>query len=161
MKPVKIRALEEPDVEETVRMWRRSREGVQPELEERLGYSPSDDLRFFTSVLQNECEIFLAVDSAGERPVGFLAIKGDSIEQLYIDPIEQKQGIGTSLMDFAKSRSADRLELHTHQTNAGARRFYEKSGFRAIEFGVSGPPESEPDIRYEWKGRSGSTTIDP
>ena len=152
MKPIKIRALEESDVEETVRMWRRSREGVQPELEARLGYSPADDLRFFTSVLQSECGIWLAVE--GERPVGLLAMKGDSIEQLYIEPTEQQKGIGTRLVAFAKHRSADRLELHTHQTNTGARRFYEKCGFRAIEFGVSPPPESEPDIRYEWKRQS-------
>jgi putative acetyltransferase len=152
MSQIAIRSLEESDVEVTVRMWRRSRDGVQPALEARMAYSPDDDLRFFTSVLQNECEIWLAVD--GERPIGLLAIKGDSIEQLYIDPIEQQKGIGTRLVDFAKSRSADRLELHTHQTNAGARRFYEKCGFRAIEFGLSPPPESEPDIRYEWKVRS-------
>jgi putative acetyltransferase len=152
MSQIEIRGIEEADIAETVRMWRRSREGVQFELEARLGYSPEDDLRFFTTILMKECEVWIAV--RGDRPAGVLAINGDSVEQLYIDPVEQRRGIGTTLLDFAKDRSPARLQLHTHQTNIGARAFYESHGFHAVEFGVSSPPENEPDVRYEWNGAS-------
>jgi hypothetical protein len=40
--------------------------------------------------------------------------------------------------------------LATLQVNLPARAFYEKNGFKAIEFGISPPPESEPDVKYEW-----------
>jgi GNAT superfamily N-acetyltransferase len=147
---IEIREIEESDVQTTVRMWRRSREGVQPELEARLNYSAEDDLRFFTGTLLKDCCVWLAI--AETRPVGLLAINGDSLEQLYIDPIEQRRGIGTALLNFAKEKSPARLQLHTHQANIGARSFYEKHGFRAVQFGVSSAPESEPDVRYEWDG---------
>ena len=42
------------------------------------------------------------------------------------------------------------LRLYTFQCNVGARRFYERAGFAAVEFGNgSNNEESEPDIRYE------------
>ena len=150
MDRIEIRAIEEADIEETVRVWRRSREGVQPALEARLNYSPEDDLKFFTDTLLSECKVWLAI--ASKRPVGLLAINGDSVEQLYIEPIEQRRGVGTVLLDFAKEKSPARLQLHTHQANTGARKFYENHGFRAVQLGVSSAPENEPDVRYEWHG---------
>ena len=157
MSQVEIRGIEEADIDETVRMWRRSREGVQSELEARLGYSPKDDLRFFTTILMKECEVWISV--RGDRPTGLLAINGDSIEQLYVDPVEQQRGIGTTLLDFAKGRTRARLQLHTHQANMRARTFYEKRGFTPVEFGVSPPPENEPDVRYEWNGASSEHAV--
>lgn len=100
-----------------------------------------------------ESEVWVAVCEA--RILALLAINEDSVEQLYVDPTVQREGIGTALLDFAKSRSPDRLGLHTHQSNVSARAFYEAAGFRAVEFGISPAPESEPDVRYEW--RSGGT----
>jgi ribosomal protein S18 acetylase RimI-like enzyme len=131
-------------------MWRHSREGVQPELEARLNHSPEDDLKFFTETLLKECRVWIAVER--KKPVGLLAINGDSVEQIYVDPIEQRRGIGTILLDFAKEKSPARLQLYTHQANTGAKRFYEGRGFHAVQFGVSAAPESEPDVRYEWDG---------
>jgi len=152
MNQIEIRAIESSEVAETVRMWRRSRDGVQPEIEARMGYSPSDDLAFFTNTILESCDVWVA--RRNRHVVGLLAIRGNSIEQLYVDPIEQRRGIGTLLLDFAKALSPSRLRLHTHQANEGARRFYERNGFRAAAFGVSPAPESEPDVRYEWGGAS-------
>ena len=115
-----------------------------------MNHSPEDDLDFFTNTLLKECCVWLAIASKG--PVGLLAINGDSVEQLYIDPAEQRKGIGSALLDFAKDQSPTRLQLHTHQANIGARRFYEKQGFYAVQFGISPAPENEPDVRYEWNG---------
>ncbi len=150
MDRVEIRPIEQTDIEETVRMWRRSREGVQPALEARMNHSPADDLAFFTHTLLMECNVWIAV--ADEGPVGLLVMNGDSVEQLYIEPTEQRKGIGSALLDFAKRESPSRLRLHTHQANTGARTFYEAHGFRAVHFGVSAAPENEPDVRYEWDG---------
>ena len=136
-------------------MWRRSRESVQPALEARLNYSHEDDLKFFTDTLLRECNVWLAV--ANKQQVGFIAINADSVEQLYVEPIEQGTGVGTALLDFAKKESPARLQLHTHQANTGARKFYEKRGFCAVQFGVSPAPENEPDVQYEWDGECSET----
>jgi putative acetyltransferase len=42
------------------------------------------------------------------------------------------------------------LRLWTFQRNAGARRFYERNGFAAVELTDGlGNEEREPDVRYE------------
>jgi ribosomal protein S18 acetylase RimI-like enzyme len=139
------------DVPAVVRLWRRSRTAAQPWLEERMGHTPEDDLAFFNGHIARDNDVWVAVDPS--LVVGFLAVKGAQLNYLYVDPPAQKRGIGTLLMDKARALSPAGLTLYTHQRNAGARAFYERRGFRAVAFGVSPPPESEPDVRYEWKPR--------
>jgi ribosomal protein S18 acetylase RimI-like enzyme len=62
--------------------------------------------------------------------------------------------VGTALLDKAKELTPAGLTLFTHQRNARARTFYERRGFRAVAFGVSPPPESEPDVKYAWDPRA-------
>ena len=83
--------------------------------------------------------------------VGMMAKKGSDLDKLYIDPSAQRRGIGTQLLDKAKSDSPSGLTLFTHRANAKARGFYEARGFVAVEFGISPPPESEPDVTYKWE----------
>ena len=72
------------------------------------------------------------------------------VDQLHVEPGSQGRGIGTALLDRAKQLAPEGLTWFTHQRNERARAFYERRGFRAVEFGVSPPPESEPDVRYAW-----------
>ena len=84
--------------------------------------------------------------------VGVAALDGASLEQLYVLPGHQGQGIGGALLARAQGRAGDRLSLWTFQRNAAARAFYERHGFVAVEFGDgSGNEEGEPDVRYEWR----------
>jgi GNAT superfamily N-acetyltransferase len=150
MEPFEIRRCQTGEIESVTRMWRRTRDDARPKLEARMGYSASDDLAFFENVLMKTCAVWIITRDA--RPVGLLALKNDSIEQLYIDPAEQGKGLGSALIDFSKRSSPRRLELYTHVWNNNARRFYEHHGFRATKFGTSPAPESEPDVKYVWSG---------
>ena len=86
--------------------------------------------------------------------VGFLALDGDSLEQLYLRPGHCRRRIGSRLLDLAKRACPGRLRLWAFQRNAPARAFYEAHGFRAVRFGDgSGNEEGEPDVLYEWTGR--------
>ena len=80
------------------------------------------------------------------------------LEQLYILPDQQRQGIGTRLLGMAQTAAGSRLCLYTFTRNAGARRFYERHGFTPVaESDGSRNEEGEPDVRYEWAmGRAGS-----
>lgn len=78
-------------------------------------------------------------------------MKGSYIDRMYVDSSEWHKGWGTQLLAFAKMFCPQGLELHTHQENHGARRFYEKHGFKAVRFGTSPPPESAPDVEYHWR----------
>ena len=53
-------------------------------------------------------------------------------------------------LERAKTLHPVSLELVTLQRNERARRFYESRGFVTTKFGISPPPESEPDVHYRW-----------
>ena len=85
--------------------------------------------------------------------VGFAARDGAWLEHLYVKPGWTGKGIGHELLDVivVEARMVTPvLRLYTFQCNAGARRFYERNGFKAVEFGDgSTNEENEPDVRYE------------
>ena len=88
---------------------------------------------------------------AGEV-VGFMSLGVDSVDQLYVAPGWTGRGIGSRLLALARERRPDGLQLWTFQANAGARRFYERHGFVAVETtDGAGNEERQPDVRYAWR----------
>ena len=90
--------------------------------------------------------------------IGMMAIaeeqKFNWIEQLYVLPQATEQGAGSLLVAKAKSLNLP-IRLRTFQENLGARRFYERHGFKIIEFADgSGNEEHCPDMLYEWSSES-------
>ncbi|MER9526486.1 GNAT family N-acetyltransferase [Mesorhizobium sp. M0292] len=90
----------------------------------------------------------VTVAEAGTGIVGFIALSGDWVEQLYLDPAWTGQGIGSRLL--VQATAALRIvKLHCFQANTGARRFYERHGFRPEVFGEGTTNEEGlPDILY-------------
>ena len=85
------------------------------------------------------------------RITGFAALEAGLLGHLYVDPEHQGTGVGSELLAWAKTRRPDGLELWTFQRNEGARRFYERRGFREVELtDGSRNEEREPDVRYAW-----------
>jgi len=90
-----------------------------------------------------------------DKTVGMMALSRSEtagwIDQLYIHPEAVGQGIGTQFVGTAKARLGSPIRLYTFQANLGARRFYERQGFKAIEYGDSSQNEEKcPDILFEW-----------
>ena len=85
------------------------------------------------------------------RLVGFVALEGSYVDRLYVHPQCQRRGVGSLLLRKAFELSPEGVELHTHQKNETGCAFYEKHGFRAVRYGTSPPPESEPDVEYHWR----------
>jgi GNAT superfamily N-acetyltransferase len=93
---------------------------------------------------------------ADDLVVGLMAVsKGPDcswIDQLYLRPAWVGRGIGTRLLELARSGLPPPIRLYTFQCNQPARIFYECRGFKAIAFGDgAGNEESCPDVLYEWK----------
>ncbi|WP_235558147.1 GNAT family N-acetyltransferase [Sphaerimonospora mesophila] len=83
---------------------------------------------------------------------GFAALRGESLEHLYVTPAAQGNGIGSALLEEAKKARPGGLGLWVFQHNTGARRFYERHRFRPIEErDGSGNKENLPDVRYRWR----------
>jgi GNAT superfamily N-acetyltransferase len=96
------------------------------------------------------------VAETGGEVVGFMALRGESIEQLYLRQLWTGHGIGSRFVAVAKERAPARLELWTFQANAGARRFYERHGFAVVELtDGAANEEGQPDVRYVWTGAIG------
>jgi putative acetyltransferase len=117
-------------------------------------HTPAEDRAFFRDHVHSGS----AVHGALEEGVllGFLALRDEWIDQLYIAPGQQGRGIGSRLMALAKTASPV-LQLWTFQRNTGARRFYEHHDFVAIEErDGSDNEEGEPDIRYRWEAAAWS-----
>jgi GNAT superfamily N-acetyltransferase len=93
-------------------------------------------------------EIWVAQE---DEIVGFFGLNGDELTHINVDPGFQGRGLGTLMLDRAKSLRPERLELWVFQKNDGARRFYERHGFRLVKLtDGAGNMEKEPDALYEW-----------
>lgn len=101
--------------------------------------------------------------SVGDRPaawwvariehqiVGYMLLIGENLDHLYVRPDWQRRGVGSSLLNKAKTLSPSRLELWTFQRNTNARAFYETQGFRDVACTDGRNEENEPDVKYEWR----------
>ena len=147
--PFIIREYRPDDFDAMTIVWRISREKSLPEFQREKGHFFYEDQNYFQNhILQNN-QVWVV--ESGQCPVAFMAMNKDFIDQLYIHPDYQRRGIGKVLLNFARERSPDHLWLYTLQINVSARAFYEKDGFVAEKFGMSPPPENEPDVEYHWR----------
>ena len=103
-----------------------------------------------TAILLRDFETWVA--RLGGRIVGFMAVAGDDLDQLYLLPGYYRQGIGSALLAKARERSPDGLRLFTFQRNMRARAFYEAHGFSIVDMNDGARnEENEPDILYAWR----------
>jgi 6-phosphogluconolactonase len=95
-------------------------------------------------------ETWLAIDPDGSI-AGFMALGSDLLDHLYVRPDRTGRGIGSRFVGLAKSLRPAGLDLYTFQVNTGARRFYERHGFRVVDVDDGGRnEEGQPDVRYRW-----------
>jgi ribosomal protein S18 acetylase RimI-like enzyme len=143
-----IREYHPDDFDAVTRLWRRAREVSLPDFQRSKGYPFEMDCAYFASQLLPNYQVWVA--DVEQRPVAFMAIKDEFINDLYVDPPFWRMGVGGALLTHARTLSPQRLRLFTLQINVNARAFYEKNGFTVLNLGVSPPPESEPDVEYLW-----------
>ena len=144
-----IRDYRNADFDAVTILWRVAREKSLPDFQRQKGYFFYEDQNYFRDHVLKKNHVWVV--EVDDHPVAFMAMENDFIDQLYVHPDYQSQGIGKTLLDFARERSPEHVWLYTLQVNVNARTFYEKNGFIAEKFGSSPPPESEPDIEYHWR----------
>lgn len=146
------RLYKDDDFMSLVVLWRIAREKSLPDFQRRKGHFFYEDVAYFRENILVENTVWV-VDDERDRPVAFLAIKNDFIDQIFVHPDHWQQGIGGALIRFARTLSPQHLWLYTLQDNVNARAFYEKNGFVVTKLGISPPPDNEPDVKYEWFGK--------
>ncbi|WML33539.1 GNAT family N-acetyltransferase [Clostridium sp. OS1-26] len=141
---IKIIQYNSAYAEDTVRMWRESKERA---ISQKEIHSFEDHVFFLNNILNRDNEIYIATDN--NKVVGIIAFNGNEINQLYIHNDYQGKGLGKKLLDMAKINSKGRLTLYTFEVNHKAQRFYERNGFKIIGRGNENE-ENLNDIKYEW-----------
>ena len=145
-----LRSAKIEDAADVVRVLRASRLRFLP-------YAPpvhseAEDLNWARhSLIPSGGVTFATVD---DNVIGVLAVSradsADWIDQMYIQPEYCGRGVGSQLMRAALSSLSRPIRLYTFQQNGRARRFYERFGFSAIEWGDgSRNEEGCPDVLYE------------
>jgi GNAT superfamily N-acetyltransferase len=109
-----------------------------------------------TDLFVRHDEIWLAEEEG--QTLGFLAFRRshtngwEVLEKLYVEPHEQNRGVGAAMLAKAKELRPEGFVLWVFQKNTGARRFYERHGFRLVKLTDGAENmEGEPDALYEWR----------
>jgi ribosomal protein S18 acetylase RimI-like enzyme len=87
--------------------------------------------------------------------VAMLAVSEDDsaawVDQLYVLPGFDNQGLGSRLLRFAHESLKRPVRLFTFQQNTGARRFYERHGYKVVALSDGQSNEEKcPDVLYEF-----------
>ena len=90
----------------------------------------------------------VSVAKAANIPIGFMALKGNKLDQLFIVPDYQGRGIGKRFVDIAKSRFPEGLFL-TGAVPGRATKFYEREGFKRGE--TSEDFFGHKIVRHDWR----------
>lgn len=112
-------------------------------------HTQEEDLEFTKNVMLKEYKVW--VGTQHDKVVGFIAYDKSWVNQLYILTNHQGKGLGSKLLEKAKS-DHNELNLWTFQKNLKAIKFYEGKNFK-IHKKTDGQKneEKEPDIHYIWK----------
>ena len=90
-------------------------------------HTPERQKGYLEAAMAKGARLYMLID---EKPVGIVSVQGDLIENLYVLPSQQNKGYGTQLLNFAQGQCANAPRLWILNTNQGAKRFYERNGFR-------------------------------
>ena len=126
----------------------RSRAASAPDIPPSV-HTDDEVRQWFSKVVLPTKDVWVA-DLNG-AVLALLVIEGDWVEQLYVDPSHTGKGVGSQLLNIAKSHRPRGLQLWTFQANQRARRFYERHGFVPMESTEGRNEEGAPDVRYEWR----------
>jgi GNAT superfamily N-acetyltransferase len=115
------------------------------------GVHDEDDVRgYFATHVVGSCELWVAEHEGALA--GILVLDGDVVDQLYVEPGLTGRGIGSALLAVAKRERPQGLRLWAFQSNAGARRFYERHGFLEVRRTDGADNEERaPDVLYAYR----------
>jgi len=147
---MEIRRAREDEIELLTRLFIRARNEMEylPQVPDEAAVPIAKRIR------ENE-EVWLAEEDG--NLLGFIVIDHSTnldapvLEKIHVEPTEQNRGIGTLLLEKAKELRPQGFYLWVFQKNDGARRLYERHGFRLVKLTDGADNmEREPDALYRW-----------
>jgi chorismate mutase len=116
------------------------------------GIHPPDDVRAWVGSWDLTSRDVWVAESGGAI-VGFANLTPSWLDGLYVDPGAQGIGVGSALVDLAKSVRPEGFGLWVFEVNEPARAFYRRHGLVELErTDGSANEEHAPDIKMVWPG---------
>ena len=113
------------------------------------GVHPEHETRAWLAARLVEDDVWVA--EADDVVVGYLRMTATWVDDLYVTPAYAGQGIGSLLLDLAKSLRPGGFSLWVFEMNAPARAFYRHHGLVEREHtDGSDNEEQTPDLRMSW-----------
>ena len=119
----KIRHYVDSDLEELLSAWESASRLAHPFLTESFMEKVKHDI---PNVYIPNADTWVLVEN--QRVVGFIALIGNEVGAIFVDPNHHDKGYGKALMDKAQSLH-DELELDVFKENSIGRQFYDRYGF--------------------------------
>jgi GNAT superfamily N-acetyltransferase len=141
-----LRRGTDSDAEAVAELYLRARKAAIPTIP-MTAHSDDEVRAWIAEIVIPRTEVWLA---ESDGLVGLLVLEDDWVDQLYVEPGLTGRGIGTQLIELAKSRRPNGLRLWTFESNTGAQRFYERHQFHATDRTEDDNEEGVPDILYVW-----------
>jgi len=117
-------------------------------------HTPEETRAWMRGRIGSTHEVWVAELAGALAGYAALSRNGDRwLDDLYVAPDVTGQGIGSALLELAKSLRPDGFALWVFASNEGARRFYRRHGLLELELtDGSGNEEHAPDLRMTWPG---------
>lgn len=127
-----------------------AREAAHPSMP-RSVHTSGEIRAWFEQLLESSRETWVAERHA--ELVGYIVLDPEWLDSIYVRSDVTGEGIGTVLLDLAKSLRPDGFGLWVFQTNEGAQRFYRRHGLVEIRRTDGADNEEQaPDIELAWLG---------
>ena len=128
-----IRQYEDADLDSVLSSWENASKVAHPFLKEE----------FQAQERKNIPELYIPnadtwVVEVDDQVVGFIALIGNEVGAIFLQPAHQGKKVGKLMMDKAKELHGD-LEVEVFERNSIGRNFYAQYGFKLIEEKVHEP----------------------
>lgn len=123
--PTSIRPYTPADADDLIHVWRRAATIAHDFLPQ--AFMQQEEIAIREQYLPHT-DTWVALHA--HRIIGFIALLGNEIGGLFVDPEAQRQGVGRALLSHARAQRAnDSLTVEVFAKNLAAVAFYERCGF--------------------------------
>ena len=117
-----IRRLQKVDLNKVADIWLKTNQKAHFFISEQYWISNYE----FVKEMLPQAEVY--VYEKDKRIQGFVGVRDEYIEGIFVADEMQSQGIGKKLLDYIKAEKV-RLQLNVYQKNIRAMSFYQREGF--------------------------------
>jgi ribosomal protein S18 acetylase RimI-like enzyme len=117
-------------------------------------HSHDEVVDYFATTIASQRLCYVA--KQGQAVCAMMAVQPEDhlVTALYVARVARGMGVGSALVDTAKSYLKSRVDLWTFQTNKLAQAFYAKHGFAEVRRTEGDNEERLPDVLLRWEAAS-------